>query len=154
MQLVDKDNYRVLLSLLNDLEVDSDHESADQSDSRKESRKPLRAFCDVLFFSGEQIEVVQSEGAVRNVTFDGLSIVANLSCGAKRGRPVEIVVVKPDLSRTYVAGTVAFCRQVQRQSYELGVHVKATGSNAILSSNIAAAQTTYDWFAEALKIAE
>lgn len=98
--------------------------------------------------SGETRTIV--DAATRNLTFHGLSVVVHLHQPVRRGRPAEVIVALGPGSPTHLAGIVAFCREIEKSLYEIGVNVRASGPSAILMHDIEIARATYEWFAQAL----
>ncbi len=123
-------------------------------DQRSEARRPLRVECRVFLFNGRDPSTTGVTGVVRNLSFHGVSIVSGVVGPVRPGRPVEVVVGGAGEPRTYLAGTVAFCRKIDEASNELGIHVQAAGRNPILMHDVQRAQQMYNWFADSLSMAE
>lgn len=123
------------------------------AEKRREARRPLAVPCEVCLFTGPTNEVVRIQALTSNLTFSGISIVAELPWPVPEKQPVEIIVDMPDASQTHLAGLVAFCSPQSGKRYHLGVEVKASCCNDILTHDIQAARKTYDWFDHALQTA-
>jgi len=119
---------------------------------RKESRRSLGAESKVQLFYGPGVRYCTTEGIVRNLTFDGVSVVAGLSEPIRAGRPVEVHVPSLGGPRQYMAGTVVFCRVVDDKCQEIGIYVRATNSDPILTRDSVSARGVYTWFTEALEV--
>ncbi|UCE58178.1 MAG: hypothetical protein JSU63_12115 [Phycisphaerales bacterium] len=126
----------------------------DNSEQRRESRRPLRAKCELHLFIGPDPEPAVFDAVVRNITFSGLSVVITTRQSVRSGRPVEAVVEMPDYTRSYLAGIVAFCRRVDDECYEMGIEVKAAGNCPVVINDLQESRELYDWFAAALKVPE
>ncbi|MGB2986938.1 MAG: PilZ domain-containing protein [Phycisphaerae bacterium] len=134
--------------------LDATADAVDSDEKRRESRRPLNATCELCFFHDLGLTTTIVEGTVRNISFRGLSVVLGLPAPVRSGRPVEVAVDVPNHTQSYVAGTVAFCRKVDGNGYELGLEVRAAGTAPILTRDVTASQVIYDWFAEALMVPE
>jgi hypothetical protein len=128
--------------------------ATETEEKRRESRRPVSAKCDLRLFHDLGLRTTSAKGEIRNISFRGMSIVAEFPAPIRAGRPVEVLVNISGLAKKYVAGTVAYCRKADRDSYELGLDVKAAGAAPILTCDVTAAQVIYDWFATALKVPE
>ncbi len=129
-------------------------EGARDLEQRSEPRRSLRSECEVFLFHPCGASATSVSGVARNRSFHGFSFVSGLATPVQPGRPVEVVVEAPDEPRTHLAGTVAFCRQVDEACYELGIHVEAAGRGPIVMHNIQRAQQMYEWFSHALDVPE
>jgi hypothetical protein len=145
------DTQQTLDALLKAMEAQAAKTRPQQDDQRAESRRPLHADCELCVFKTNGDPQIIQDAIARNLTFLGLSVVAPLRAPLPAGRPVEAVVKVPDHTNTHVAGTVAFCRQVEDNCHEVGISVKAAGPAPILMHDVAASLGIYDWFAEAIK---
>lgn len=154
MQQTTKEMQRILDALLEALDTEAAHMAPAREDQRGERRTNLRAPCDASFFLGADYRVKTVDGVVRNIGFCGLSVVANPGGPISPGRPVEVTVFRPDHTLSHLAGTVAFCRQVADDNFEIGVEVKAAGECTILTHNVSNALSIYDWFSQALRVPE
>ncbi len=154
MQQLASCTYETMLALIDALDAHADRAAPGHADLRSEGRRPLRTACELCFFSGDTPSIERSDGVVRNLAFCGLSVLAALPGLQRSGRPVEVLVTLPDGTHTHMAGTIAFCRDVARKHFELGIEVQAAGATSILVRDPAAARTVYDWFAAALNVPE
>lgn len=114
---------------------------------RVRQRRSFRTECTVKCFpSGGPMETLG--GVTRNISYRGVSLLVQveLICG----QPVEIQIDLPDQETTYVAGVVAFCRQLPDGYYEVGFQVQAAGPNPAFHEPPAAETATQEWLAEAL----
>ena len=152
MQPCATETQRTLAGLLEAIEAEAARAGARGEDQRSERRRPLHADCELCLFNAQREPVVVPDAVARNVTFLGLSVVASMPDPARIGRPVEAVVWAGNHARTYIAGTVAFCRKVDNDCQEVGIAVKAAGSAPILMHDVHAARTVYDWFDAALQV--
>jgi hypothetical protein len=121
---------------------------------RKQPRRSLRYECDAHLFYGPDLRFCMVEGMVRNLTFDGLSVISGLTEPILVGRPVEVRVPSLGGPLTSLAGTVVFCRPVVGECHEIGILVQASSSDPILTHDAEAARESYAWFAEALEVGE
>ena len=152
MQPCATETQRTLASLLDAIEADAVRIKARGNDQRAERRRPLHADCELCLFNAMGEPVIIRDAVARNLTFLGLSVVVSMSDPVRIGRPVEAVVWAGDHARTYIAGTVAFCREVDNDCQEVGIAVKAAGSAPILMHDVHMARTVYEWFDAALKV--
>jgi len=123
---------------------------ASQQDRRAARRERNLVHCEICLFHGNGKKRTIVDAATRNVTFHGLSVVVCLDQPVRRGRPAEVVVAMEPGSQTHLAGVVAFCREIEKSLYEIGVNVRASGPSAILMHDVEVARATYEWFAESL----
>ncbi len=119
---------------------------------RRQPRRLLRYECDAHLFYGPDLRFCTVEGMVRNVTFDGVSVISGLTEPILVGRPVEVHVPFLGGPLTFLAGTVVYCRHVDDGCHEIGVLVQASSSDPILTQDAQAARDRYAWFAEALQV--
>ncbi len=145
---------RTLTGLLSAMEADAAQRADSIEDQRSESREPLHAECELCYFPRNGEFKIVYDAIARNVTFMGISIVAPLPQPIEMGRPVEAIVKAPNHTNTYIAGTVAFCRQVDDECHEIGISVMATSHAPILMGDVEAAESLYEWFATALTAPE
>ena len=124
----------------------------EHAEKRRESRRSLRTKCDLGLFKGPEAETATLGAVAQNQAFRGLSVQFDGDGPVTTGRPVEVVVNMPGGKRTYLAGIVVFCREVDGAGYELGIDVKASGACSILTHDVKRAKTLYDWFATAVKV--
>ena len=143
---------RTLATLLEAIEAETAKTMPRSEDQRSEERHPLHAECELCMFSEVGEPMIVEDAVARNLTFLGLSVVVSAREPVRPGRPVEAVVVVPPHTRTHIAGTVAFCREVEDGCCEIGIAVQAAGATPILMHDVATAWSTYEWFAEALKV--
>jgi len=122
-----------------------------ESDRRGENRQATCTRCELWVFDGTGRPSRISDVVTRNSSFCGLSMVARLSGPLRVGQPMEATLASHGNAPTHVAGTVAFCRPVKEDYYEVGLHVKAAGPNKILTAGPERGQSNYDWFMEALR---
>ena len=121
-----------------------------QADRRGEGRDSSCTRCELWVFTANGVHTSVADVVTRNASFCGLSIVARVCEPIQTGCPVEAVVTTPNAARQHVAGTVAFCREMKEDYYEIGIHVKAAGSHWILAKDPESAGQRYDWFAAGL----
>ena len=152
MQPCATETQRTLTALLEAIESEAARAGAHSEDQRSERRRPLHADCELGLFNALGEPVIVRDALARNLTFLGLSVVVSMPDPVRIGRPVEAVVWAGDHARTYIAGTVAFCREVDNDCQEVGIAVKAAGSAPILMHDVHAARTVYEWFDAALNI--
>ncbi|MBU0717145.1 MAG: hypothetical protein KJ749_02765 [Planctomycetes bacterium] len=145
---------RVLTDLLEAIEAQAAGFEPASTDRRSEQRRPMLAECTLHLFKGDGETVVIRDALVRNLTFMGLAAVARLPEPLRIGRPIEAVVFLPGHQQTHIAGTVAFCREVEDECHEVGIYVKAAGAASILIHDVETAQSMYDWFEKALQVPE
>lgn len=129
------------------------HGDGGRAEKRREPRRVLAVPCEVCLFTGPNNDVVRVQALTSNLTFNGISIVAELPWPVPEKQAIEIIVDMPDATQTHLAGLVAFCSPQSGKRYNLGVEVKASCSNDILTSDLQAARKTYDWFDQALQAA-
>jgi len=139
-----------LRSLVRRLEEDESVSVPDER--RKEKRRSVRTECEIHLFYGPGMEHCTTEGIVRNVTFDGISVVSGLSDPIRAGRPVEVHVPLLGGPRQHLAGTVIFHRIVDDKCQEIGIYVRATNSDPILTRDPENARRVYMWFNDALEV--
>lgn len=152
MQPFATETERTLASLLEAIEFEAARTGSHQENQRSERRRPLHADCELGLFNALGEPVIVPDAVARNLTFLGLSVVASMRDPVRIGRPVEAVVWAGNHARTYIAGTVAFCRKVDNDCQEVGIAVKAAGSAPILMHDVHGARTVYDWFDAALQV--
>ncbi len=153
MQETQSQNEPGLVATVDILDADA-ASRARNLEQRSEPRRPLRVKCRVFLFDGGEPSTTGVGGVAQNLSFHGISIVSGLAGPVRPGRPVEVVVGGPGEPRTYLAGTVAFCRQIDEARHELGIHVQAAGRGPILMHDVRRAQQMYNWFADSLSMAE
>lgn len=154
MQQLAPGTCETMLALIDALDQSAQHADLEHADLRSEGRRPVRTDCVLCLFAGSDPSIQEFKGVVRNIAFCGLSVLAALDGRQNPGRPIEVIVKMPGGTRTYMAGTIAFCRDVDGPHFELGIEVKAAGEAAILKRDPDAARSLYDWFADALSIPE
>ncbi len=145
---------RTLTALIEAMEAEAAKTVPNGTDSRSERRRVLQAECEICLFGPTGEPVIVSDALTRNLTFLGLSVVATLARPVSVGRPVEAIVVAPDHTRKHIAGTAAFCREVDDGCHEIGISVKAAGNAPILMHDVGSARARYDWFAASLDTPE
>ena len=145
---------RVLADLLEAIEARAAGIEPASTDRRSEQRTLARAECELHLFQGDDETEVVRDALARNITFMGLAAVARLPEPLSIGRPIEAVVFLPGHQQTHIAGTVAFCRDVEDECREVGISVKAAGAASILIHDVEAAKSMYDWFEKALQVPE
>jgi hypothetical protein len=127
-----------------------DGKTARSIERRSEERTELHALCEAWTFNSvgdrERLAVV----SVRSYSFRGVSIIVKRSCPLSRGQAIEVTLASTQGTQ-HAAGTVAHCRAVGADQYEIGIHVRAVGSYAILSGDLDAKKALYRWFEEALR---
>lgn len=125
-----------------------------ESNRRGENRETACTRCElwVFDFVGKPLRVF--DVVTRNSSFCGLAMVARLAKPLHIGEPIEAMTDSHEKGVTHVAGTVAFCRPVKGDYYEVGLHVKAAGPNKILTDDPERGRVSYDWFTEALRLVE
>ena len=84
----------------------------------------------------------------------GLSVIGNVPGEIRIGQPVEVIVKAPKPVPTHLAGTVVFSRRISPQCREIGISVKAAGSDAIIMDDVESAKAVYPWFADSLIVSE
>lgn len=124
------------------------------TDRRAEPRREACARCGLWVFGESGRKEKTADVVRRNSSFSGVSIIAKLARPMRVGEPVEAVVGASDGSQTHVAGTVAHCRGMEGDYYEVGIRVKAVGSHWILADDVNDSIGRYEWFAEALQAIE
>ena len=154
MLAVTSDVKNALTAIIEALDAAGENTAPDSAEHRGELRRLLRARCELWTCNEEDRTEAGHDIATRNVSFHGLSVVGDLYRPLRAGRPIEAVITMPNLTRRHVAGTVAFCRQVHDECYEIGIYARAVGSGWIVAGDIKAAISIYDWFAEALQVPE
>jgi len=132
----------------------SDRKTQKESDRRGEHRESTCTRCELWVFNAEGGKSRVDDVVTRNSSFCGVSVVAKLPKPMRIGQPMEAIFASQGKRRTHVAGTVAFCRPVNGDYYEIGLHVKAAGPNQILVGEPQSVKARYDWFDEALKLVE
>jgi hypothetical protein len=120
-----------------------------QAERRAEARRSACTKCELWVFDGDEKVKRIGDAVTRNGSFRGLCVVVKLPGPLRYGLPVEAKVGDSHTTPTYVAGTTAFCTHLEGDYFELGVEVKAVGSNWILANDVEAARARYDWFAAA-----
>ena len=141
-----RESLKALLDSL-DRATEGDDGTPRQRNRRVRLRRSFRTECTVNCFpSGGPMETLA--GVTRNISHRGVSLLvqAELICG----QPVEVRIDLPDQEPTYVAGVVAFCRQVPDGYNEVGFQIQAAGPNPTFHEPPVAATATQEWFAEAL----
>ncbi|MHC4698160.1 MAG: hypothetical protein ACYTFA_15610 [Planctomycetota bacterium] len=154
MPAVTSDVEKALTAIIEALDAAGENTAPDSAEHRGELRRLLRARCELWTCDEEGRTEAGYDIATRNVSFHGLSVVGNLHRPLRTGRPIEAVITMPDLTRRYLAGTVAFCRQVRDECYEVGIYARAVGSGWIVAGDVKASISIYDWFAKALQVPE
>lgn len=145
---------RALLALLRTLETGHGRPIESRENQRSEPRQILQAPCVLSLFVDNGRASRTIPGIVRNIAFSGVSVVAKTGSPVRADRPVEIEIDAAPGQRTYAAGTVAFCRRVTEQCFEIGIAVQAVGASPILVADIALARSLYEWFDRALQVRE
>ncbi|MGD2109480.1 MAG: PilZ domain-containing protein [Phycisphaerae bacterium] len=118
---------------------------------RNQSRHPMHTKCELRLFYGPGVRCCTVDGVVRNLAFGGVSAVSGLIKPIRAGRPVEVHVPFLDGPQTFLAGTIVFCRKVEDDCHEVGIALRASNCDAILSRDPDTAKGAYAWFAEALE---
>ena len=154
MQPCQTETHRTMRELLVAIEGDAESKSAVIPDRRAERRRPLHADCELCVFldNGEMLMV--HDALARNITFMGLSLIGNVPGEIRIGQPVEVIIKAPKPVPTHLAGTVVFSRMISPQCREIGISVKAAGSDAIIMDDVETAKTTCQWFADSLIASE
>lgn len=145
---------RALLALLRSIESSSAAPAEEGAEKRAEPRRPLHAPCRVTAFVDQGSQTLTIAGSVRNIAFSGISVVAQTPGPIRVDRPLEVEVDVAPGQHTHLAGTVAFCRRVTEQCFEIGIAVQAAGSSPILYRDVSMARELYDWFDRALRVRE
>ena len=127
-------------------------EEQDKTDRRAEARSLSCAACELWIFTNDGESRKVTDVVTRTSSFCGLSVVAKLPAPIRVGRPAEATIAMSDGQKTYAAGTVTFCRTVNKGYYEIGIQVRAAGPSTILLDDISSAKAHYEWFADALRI--
>lgn len=135
-------------------QVTSDRRLQTEADRRGEHRQSTCTRCELWVFDPEGDDARVADVVTRNSSFCGLSMVAKLPKPMRIGQPMEAILASQDKGQTHVAGTVAYCRPMNGDYYEVGLHVKAAGPNKILAGEPGSVRARYDWFDEALKLTE
>lgn len=154
MQPCQTETHRTMRELLVAIERDAESKSAVIPDRRAERRRPLHADCELCVFldNGEMLMV--HDALARNITFMGLSLIGNVPGEIRIGQPVEVIIKAPKPVPTHLAGTVVFSRIISPQCREIGISVKAAGSDAIIMDDVEAAKVACQWFADSLIASE
>lgn len=126
--------------------------SSSSSQRRAESRRHLRASCGLWLYDDQSPTKTGDNFVTRNLSFRGLSVVGSLSKPIRAGQPIEVVIAMPDTKSSHVAGTVAFCRGVGQECFEVGLNVEAVGADWIIARDLESAKKRYEWFAAALDV--
>ena len=143
-----------LAAIIEALDAGGEHSAPGSTEHRGETRRLLRAKCELWTCNDEDRVKVGQDTVTRNFSFSGLSVVARLTQPLLAGRPIEAVITMPNFSRRHVAGTVVFCRLLPDECYEIGIHARAVGAGWIVAGDVEASKRVYDWFAEALNTPE
>jgi len=122
-----------------------------QTDQRIEARRDVDARCELYFFDGPQATMTKVLGVALNVSFSGIAVVSDVPDAGRVGQAVEVVVMLPKPQPTHMAGTIAFCREIDFGKFEIGVHIQAAGHNPILIHDVKESRKQYGWFAESLQ---
>jgi hypothetical protein len=151
MQPCLNETQRAMKALLDAVEDHAQQKSAEVTDSRSETRRPLHVESTLcLFPPDDEMQIIENVFA-RNITFLGLSLMGFFPDWVEPGCAVEAIVKPINHTPTYLAGIVVFRRSVSADCCEIGVSVKAAGCTAILMQDVGAALEMYDWFAEAME---
>lgn len=122
---------------------------AEMVEVRKQSRRELLAPCRVcvLRFPGPAADTF--DAFVRNISTGGVGFLADRFL--VRGEPVEVSISRQGQAILYVAGIVAYCRQVDGNTHDVGIQLTAHAKEPIFSHNPANAQAEHFWLASALQ---
>ena len=143
---------KALTEIIEALDAAGGNTAPDSTEHRGESRRLLRAHCELWTCDDRGRTETGRDVVTRNFSFSGLSVVGKLTRLLRSGRPIEAVITMPDLTRRHVAGTVAFCRKIDDECYEIGIHVRAVGAGWIVAGDVGASKAAYDWFADSLQV--
>ena len=154
MQPCSTETQRTMRELLVAIEGNAESRSAVVPNRRAEGRRPLHVDCELCVFLDNGEVLMVHDALARNITFMGLSLIGNVPGEIRIGQPVEVIIKAPKPVPTHVAGTVVFSRIISPQCREVGISVKAAGSNAIIMDDVEAAKTDCQWFANSLIASE
>ncbi len=99
---------------------------------RKLARRHVLGSCTVNSFPGGAPAVQASAGCVRNLSTGGMGVITTRQL--VRGEPVEISLDDKERGGPrYMAGLVAFCRQIGAGAYDIGIQLLARGDAPILA---------------------
>ncbi len=152
MMMVRKFDDEALNQLLDELDLKAKKvHPGENSDSywvcrRQSPRHPFRADCKIRFLPVGSLAVMELPGRTRNLSRRGIGVlVRRVFTG---GEPVEIEVNVPDRPLMFFAGLVTFCRYAGRGYQEVGVDLRAAGSEPIFSHNPVQALKSLEWMRE------
>lgn len=144
------ETHRTMKELLAAIEADADWRSTIVPNRRSEQRRSLHVDCELCVFLDNGGMLIVHDALARNITFMGLSVIGNVSSEIRIGQSVEVVIKAQEPVPTHLAGTVIFSRTISPECREIGISVKAAGSNAIIMDDVETAKTTCPWFADSL----
>lgn len=148
------ETHRTMKELLAAIEADADWRSTIVPNRRSEQRRSLHVDCELCVFLDNGGMLIVHDALARNITFMGLSLIGNVPGEIRIGQPVEVIIKAKKPVPTHLAGTVVFCRIISPECREIGISVKAAGSDAIIMDDVEAAKVTCQWFADSLIASE
>jgi hypothetical protein len=135
--------------LLDELEVRAREQHAGERSEgywvcqRKHPRSPFRAACVIHFFQQGSSAVTTLNGRSRNISRSGVGLLVRRVF--RNGEPIEVELLVPGRARMHLGGLVTFCRYAGRGYHEVGVALKAAGSQPIFSKDPAHALESLAW---------
>ena len=150
MQPCQTETHRTMRELLVAIDAEAESRSAVVPDRRSEQRRPLHADCELCVFLDDGGILMVHDALARNITFMGLSVIGNVPGEMRIGQPVEVIIEANKAVPTHLAGTVVFSREISSECREIGISVKAAGSDAIIMDDVETAKTACQWFADSL----
>lgn len=114
---------------------------------RKQERKNVVMPCVVHYFPEFGTKTCSEPAVSRNLSTGGIGLL--LTRAMARGEAVEVMLDK-GTSKFFLAGMVAFCRQIEGTIHEVGVQFVAHSVKPIISGDISKALQRHDWVAQAV----
>lgn len=151
MPTIETELESALNAIIEALDANGSRPEAGDAHRRGESRRQLRATCELWLFPETVPTRTGRNFVTRNLSFRGLSVVGTAPGPLRCGEPIEVVIAMPNGSSSHVAGTVAFCRPVEAECSEVGISVEAVGSDWIVARDADSALKRYDWFAKSIE---
>ena len=114
---------------------------------RKQQRKNVVLSCVVHYFPEFGTKTRSEHAVSRNLSTGGIGLL--LTRAMTRGEAVEVILDK-GTSKFFMAGLVAFCRQIEGEIHEVGVQFVAHSVKPIISGDMSKTLQQHDWVAQAV----
>jgi hypothetical protein len=147
-------NIEALNVVLDELDINSrSQHTGDKSEEywvcqRRNPRHPFRTDCTLRFFLQGSSRVAELPGRTRNLSRGGLGLLARRVF--QLGEAVEVQINVPGRPMSYMAGICTFCRYAGRGFHEVGIQLRAAGSEPVFSAEPSLAVEKLDWLRHAV----